>query len=93
MSLEDVFEGLSVFKSVGCDTWQILVPQVGLNKWHHITIWILPWNKIFVIDAKITISGHLYGKIYFATLFSLMKCKKIARVILQNFSIINIFTG
>jgi len=33
MSLEDVFEGLSVFKSVGCDTWQILVPQVGINKW------------------------------------------------------------
>ena len=66
MSLDDVFEGLSVFKSVGSDTWQILgsscTAQVGFKpryKWHHITIWILHRNKVFVIDAKIT--RNLYG--------------------------------
>ena len=35
MSLDDVFEGLSVFKSVGSDTWQILgssLLRLGLNQ-------------------------------------------------------------
>ena len=35
MSLDDVFEGLSVFKSVGSDTWQILgssLFRLGLNQ-------------------------------------------------------------